>query len=51
MQDKELARVERYLYSFRLPTDLDDKVSTKFLRRVARFFLLNGRLWRWQEHG
>ena len=49
--EEDLARVERYLYSLRLPSGLDDKASTKLLRTAARFFLLNGRLWRKQHLG
>ena len=49
--EDDLARIEQYLHSLRLPTDLDDKSSEKFLRLAARFFILNGRLWRRQSHG
>ena len=49
--EEELARAEQYLHSLLLPSDLDDKASAKLLRLAARFFLLNGRLWRRQTHG
>jgi len=49
--EDDMARIERYLYSLRLPSDLDHKASTRLLRLAARFFILNGRLWRRQEQG
>ncbi len=43
LQAKEdLACVERYLYSLRLPPGLNEKGSAKLLRMAAHFFLLNG---------
>lgn len=49
--EEDLMHVERYLHSLRFPSKMDDKASTKFLRLAAQFFLLNGRLWRWQSLG
>ena len=49
--EDDLARVKQYLHSLWLPTDLDEKLLAKFLRLAARFFILNGRLWRRQAHG
>lgn len=49
--EKDLARVEQYLHCLQLPADLDGKASDRLLRMSARFFLLNGRLWRRQSNG
>jgi hypothetical protein len=49
--EDNLARAEQYLHSLQLPPGLDDSATTKLLRLAARFFLLNGRLWRRQDHG
>jgi len=49
--EEDLAQVEHYLHSLRLPPDLDDNASAQLSRMATRFFLLNGRLWRHQNHG
>jgi len=49
--EEDLARIERYLQSLRLPLDSDDNASAWLRRMAARFFLLNGRLWWRQDHG
>lgn len=49
--EDDVARVEQYLHSLQLPSGLDDKALARLLRMAARFFLLNGRLWRRQTHG
>lgn len=49
--EEDMARVEQYLHSFQLPSDSTDKAASRLLRLAARFFLLNGRLWRRQEQG
>ena len=48
--EEDLQRVNHYLHSLRLPSDISDMASARLLRMAARFFLLTGRLWR-QNHG
>ena len=48
---EDLQRVNHYLHSLRLPSDISDTASARLLRMAACFFLLNGRLWRRQHHG
>jgi hypothetical protein len=47
----EVQQIHQYLRTHQLPSGLKGKDAARFLAKIKRFCLLDGRLWRQQDHG
>ena len=45
--DWELPSIKDFLITAQKPTNIDDTIFRKFIKRVSRFFIKNEQLWRW----